>query len=130
MTDVRNKRVTVAGLGRFGGGIAVTRWLVEQGAAHVLVTDKDTPERLAESVKRLADLPVEFRLGEHREVDFTSADLVVASPAVPPTNEHVAAATRAGVPVTTEICLFVERCPCPIVGVTGTKGKSTTSTML
>ena len=79
MTDVRNKRVTVAGLGRFGGGIAVTRWLVEQGAGRVLVTDKDAADKLADSVKKLDGLPVEFRLGEHREEDFTSADLVVTS---------------------------------------------------
>jgi UDP-N-acetylmuramoylalanine--D-glutamate ligase len=130
MTDVRNKRVTVAGLGRFGGGIAVTRWLVEQGASRVLVTDKDPADKLADSVKKLDGLPVEFRLGEHREVDFTSADLVVTSPAVPPTSPYLLAAKNANVPVTTEIRLFVERCPCTILGVTGTKGKSTTSTML
>lgn len=130
MTDVRNKRVTVAGLGRFGGGIAVTRWLVEQGAASVLVTDKDSAEKLADSVKKLDGLPIEFRLGEHREEDFMSADLVVTSPAVPPTSPYLQAAFDAGVPITTEIRLFVERCPCTIVGVTGTKGKSTTSTLL
>src|SRR5687768_15081697 len=130
MTDVRNKRVTVAGLGRFGGGIAVTRWLVEQGAASVLVTDKDPADKLAESVRKLEGLPVEFRLGEHREADFAGADLVVTSPALPPTNKYLQAAKDAGVPVTTEIRLFVERCPATILGVTGTKGKSTTSTLL
>ncbi len=130
MTDVRNKRVTVAGLGRFGGGIAVTRWLVEQGARSVLVTDKDSAEKLAESVKKLGGLPVEFRLGEHREDDFTAADVVVTSPAVPPTSPYLIAAKNAGVPITTEIRLFVERCPCTILGVTGTKGKSTASTLL
>ena len=130
MTDVRNKRVTVAGLGRFGGGIAVTRWLVEQGAASVLVTDKDPADKLADSVKKLEGLPVEFRLGEHREADFAGADLVVTSPALPPTNPYLKAAKDAGVPVTTEIRLFVERCPATVLGVTGTKGKSTTSTLL
>lgn len=130
MTDVRNQRVTVAGLGRFGGGIAVTRWLIEQGAASVLVTDKDPAEKLADSVKKLDGLPVEFRLGEHRAEDFAAADLVVTSPALPPTNEYLRAAHDAGVPVTTEIRLFVERCPATIVGVTGTKGKSTTATLL
>src|SRR4051794_13646291 len=129
MTDVRNKRVTVAGLGRFGGGIAVTRWLGEQGAARVLVTDKDPAHKLAESVKKLEGLPVEFRLGEHHDEDFTGVDLVVTSPALPPSNKYLAAANNAGVHVTTEIKLFVERCPNTIVGVTGTKGKSTTSTL-
>ena len=127
--DVRNKRVTVAGLGRFGGGIAVARWLVGQGA-NVLVTDQDTREKLAASVAQLDGLPVEFRLGDQRDADFTGADLVVASPAIPPASPYLQAARAAGVTVTTEIRLFVERCPATIVGVTGTKGKSTTTAML
>ena len=127
--EIRNKRVTVAGLGRFGGGIAVARWLVENGAK-VLVTDQAPPEKLAASVAKLDGLPVEFRLGEQRESDFQNADLVVASPAISPTNTYLSIARSAGVPVTTEIRLFVERCPATILGVTGTKGKSTTTAML
>ncbi len=130
MQDVRGKRITVAGLGRFGGGTAVTRWLVEQGAARVLVTDRDPADKLAASVKELDGLPIEFRLGAHDRRDFTDADLVVASPAIPPRSEFVTAARDAGVPVTTEIRLFIERCPATIVAVTGTKGKSTTTTLL
>ena len=129
MEDFRGKRVTVAGLGRFGGGIEVSRWLVAQGA-RVLVTDRDPAEKLAESVKKLDGLPIAFRLGEHRESDFTTTDLVVTSPAIPPHNQYLKAARDAGVPVTTEIRLFIERCPCArVVGVTGTKGKSTTTAM-
>jgi UDP-N-acetylmuramoylalanine--D-glutamate ligase len=129
MQEVRGKRVTVAGLGRFGGQITVARWLVEQGA-RVLVTDQASSDKLADSVKQLEGLPIEFRLGEHRLEDFTSTDLIVASPAIPPTNEYLQAARSAGVPITTEIRLFIERCPVPIIGVTGTKGKSTTTAML
>jgi UDP-N-acetylmuramoylalanine--D-glutamate ligase len=130
MLDLRNKRVTVQGLGRFGGGIAVARWLAGQGA-RVLVTDKDPAEKLADSVKQLAGVPIEFRLGEHREDDFRNTDVVVASPAVPLNNQYLAAARSAGVPITTEIRLFVERLRAGrVVGVTGTKGKSTTTSML
>lgn len=129
MEDLRGKRVTVAGLGRFGGNIAASRWLVEQGA-HVMVTDMETRENLADSVKQLKDLPITWRLGEHREEDFTKADLIVASPAIPTTNAYLQAATKAGVPITTEIRLVVERCPAAIIGVTGTKGKSTTTALL
>src|SRR5690349_18577062 len=91
MDDLGHKRVTVAGLGRFGGGINVARWLVTQGA-RVLVTDKEPADKLAESVRQLDGLPVEFRLGEHRERDFTDADLVVPSPAVPPSSPFLIAA--------------------------------------
>jgi UDP-N-acetylmuramoylalanine--D-glutamate ligase len=130
MFDVRNKRVTVAGLGRFGGQIAAVKWLAQHGA-RVLVTDKSSADKLATSVKELEGLTnVEYRLGEHRESDFTGADLVVTSPAIPPTNPYLVAARQAGVPITTEIRLFIERCPAPIIGVTGTKGKSTTTALL
>src|SRR5436190_22735515 len=116
MMDLSGKRVTVAGLGRFGGGIAVSRWLVEQGA-EVLVTDEASEEALAESKKQLDGLPIEFHLGEHREEDFESADLIVASPAVPPSSRYLRRARERGIPITTEIRLFIERCPAPIVGV-------------
>ena len=118
------------GLGRFGGGIAVAKWLVGQGA-RVLVTDKDSRDSLADSIKQLAGLPIEFRLGEHRHEDFQNTSLVVASPAVPLNNLYLQTARAAGVPITTEIRLFLERCPAKrTLGVTGTKGKSTTTAML
>jgi UDP-N-acetylmuramoylalanine--D-glutamate ligase len=127
--DLRGKRITVAGLGHFGGNIAASRWLVEQGA-NVTVTDMAPAEKLADSVKQLEGLPITWRLGEHREEDFTKADVVVASPAIPTTNAYLQAASKARVPVTTEIRLVVERCPATVVGVTGTKGKSTTTALL
>jgi UDP-N-acetylmuramoylalanine--D-glutamate ligase len=127
MTHVRNQRVTVLGLGHFGGGIAVSRWLVEQGAT-VTVVDDAPAERLADSVAQLAGLPIDFRLGPDQPL--APADLIVASPAIPPHHPQLIAARAAGAAVTTEICLFAERCPAPVFGVTGTKGKSTTSTLL
>jgi len=129
INNLSAQRVTVMGLGRFGGGINVAKWLVSQGA-QVLVTDRDPADKLADSIKQLDGLPITFRLGEHREDDFTSANLVVTSPAVAPNHPCLVAARRAGVPVSTEIVLFVERCPATILAVTGTKGKSTTTAML
>lgn len=129
MDDLKNKRITVAGLGRFGGGISVARWLCAQGAT-VLVTDKDPADKLADSVKQLDGLDIQFVLGEHRIGDFTSCDLVVTSPAIPPSSEFIVAAKDAGVSVTTEIRLFIERCPAKIIGITATKGKSTTTALL
>ncbi len=122
-------RVTVAGLGHFGGGIAVSRWLVEQGA-QVCVTDKAEAKSLGGSLSELAGLPIDFHLGGHEVADFELADLVVASPAIAPKNEFLESARARGVPVTTEIRLFIERCPARIIGITGTKGKSTATAML
>src|SRR5438876_11368376 len=107
MQSLAGKRVTVAGLGRFGGGINVSKWLVEQGA-RVLVTDMAKPEALDEAVRELRGLPIEMVLGQHREADFQETDLVVASPAVPPRSRFLDLARAKGVPITTEIRLFIE----------------------
>jgi len=96
--ELGGKRVTVAGLGKFGGNIAAARWLVEQGAT-VLVSDHWPREKLESSVAQLADLPIEWHLGDQRPEDFTSADLIVASPAIPPHHPLLLAAQKAGVPV-------------------------------
>ncbi|HEV7300195.1 MAG TPA: UDP-N-acetylmuramoyl-L-alanine--D-glutamate ligase [Tepidisphaeraceae bacterium] len=127
--ELKGQHVTVAGLGRFGGGISVAKWLVEQGA-NVLVTDQASAAELIDSIEQLDGLPIELRLGNQRVEDFTQTDLVVANPAIPIGSPFLQAAREANVPITTEIRLFVERCPAPIVGVTGTKGKSTTTALL
>ncbi|MFW6132756.1 MAG: UDP-N-acetylmuramoyl-L-alanine--D-glutamate ligase [Planctomycetota bacterium] len=122
------RRVTVAGLGRFGGGVSAVRWLCSQGA-NVTVSDLADAEALSESLERIADLDATLHLGGHQEADFTRAELIVVNPAIPPEMPLLAAAEDAGVPRTTEMNLFLARCPAPVVGVTGTVGKSTTTAM-
>lgn len=129
LSDWTNKRVTVMGLGRFGGGVGVTRWLARQGA-RVLVTDQLPAEKLSDALAQIADCGAQLVLGAHREQDFRDSDLVVVNPAVPPTSPYLRCAERAGVPITTEINLFVERCRARSVGVTGSVGKSTTTAMI
>ncbi len=120
--------VTVIGLGRFGGGVGVTRWLCGQGA-RVTVSDQAPAEELAESVAALDGLDVALHLGGHHTADITSADLLVVNPAVPKDAPLLAVAAAAGVPRTTEINLFLQRCRAPVVGITGSVGKSTTTAM-
>jgi len=129
MSEFASKRVTVMGLGRFGGGIGVTRWLAEQGA-RVTVTDLADADGLAESLRQLDGLDVELHLGGHREADFVDTDLVVASPAVPKDSAFLRLARERSVPVTSEMNLFFQRCPGRVVGVTGSAGKSTTTAMI
>jgi len=126
--SMSDKRITVVGLGHFGGGVGATRWLCSQGAK-VTVSDKADASQLAESIESLGDLEVELHLGGHDERDFLGADLLVVSPAVPRDMPFLEAAQLAGVPRTTEINLFLERCGAPVVGITGSVGKSTTSAM-
>ena len=129
--DLRGRRVVVMGLGRFGGGVGVTRFLVARGAK-VLVTDSDKPEDLRDSVKQLEGLDVAFKLGGHETNDFADADLIVVNPAVKPGNEYLAAARAAGVPLTSEIRLLTRLLPSRLrtIGITGSAGKSTTTAMV
>ena len=140
MRDIPNRlngtRVTVMGLGRFGGGLGVTRWLVGQGA-QVLLTDRADATALAAPLDALRSEVdagrVRLRLGEHREGDFIDTDLVIANPAVPaPWDDPLLMAARhAGTPVTTEIRLAIDRLDRDrTVGITGSAGKSSTSSMI
>lgn len=117
------------GLGSFGGGVGAARYLAGHGA-QVTVTDQKSGEELSDSVKALDGLGIRFVLGRHEFSDFTGADMVVVSPGVPGSSEFVEAARRAGVILTTEIGLFVERCPARICGITGSNGKTTTVSMI
>ena len=120
------RRVTVMGLGLQGGGVEVVRFLATRGA-RVTVTDKRPAEKLRESLDAIAGLGVETVLGLHREEDFTSAEVVVANPAVAPQNPLLVAARAAGAEVTSEMALFLAACPARIALITGTQGKSSTT---
>lgn len=126
----QGKQVLVMGLGRFGGGIGVTRWLVGQGA-RVSVTDLADAAALADSMKALDGLDVTYRLGGHDEADLDGVDLIVVSPAVDKNkSEFFQRAVARGLPWTSETNLFFERCQGQIVGITGSVGKSTTTAMI
>jgi UDP-N-acetylmuramoylalanine--D-glutamate ligase len=131
MIDLHNKRILVFGLGVHGGGIGVARWLVKQGA-RVTVTDLKTAEQLQSALDALSDLPIEYVLGEHREQDFLTADLIIRNPAVPRESKWLTFAREHNIPVEMEMSLFVERLPrgmAQVIGITGTKGKTTTTLM-
>jgi UDP-N-acetylmuramoylalanine--D-glutamate ligase len=129
--DLRGKRVTLIGLGTRRGGLGVARYLVSQGA-QVTVTDQRPAEALAEPLSALAGLPIRYVLGRHEERDFTprGADLVVRNPGVPRRAPLLELARSHGVAIEMEMSLFFRACPAPIIGVTGTKGKTTVSTLL
>ncbi|GAB4195554.1 MAG: UDP-N-acetylmuramoyl-L-alanine--D-glutamate ligase [Roseiflexaceae bacterium] len=129
MTELRGKRALVMGLGVHGGGLGVARFLAGQGA-DVTVTDLRGPELLRSSLDALADLPIRFVLGEHRDVDFQNADLVVRNPGVPRESRYLQIARAAGAQIEMEMTLFFRLCPGPILGITGTKGKTTTTTLV
>jgi UDP-N-acetylmuramoylalanine--D-glutamate ligase len=122
------RRVTVFGLGRFGGGVGVTRWLCEQGA-RVTVVDQASAESLAASIDQLADCRFDLHLGAPRREDFTDCELLVVNPAIGPENPSVQLARQSGAKITTEIQLLLQRCPAQVIGITGSVGKSTVTAM-
>ncbi len=129
LSDFNGKRVIVMGLGLFGGGVAVTRFLARHGA-RVTVTDLKGESKLAVSLEKLRGVDVRFVLGRHVDSDFTDADLVIVNPAVPRDSPYLELAREHGVPFETETNLFFKLCPAPIIGVTGSNGKTTTTTLI
>jgi UDP-N-acetylmuramoylalanine--D-glutamate ligase len=126
----RGIRVTIMGLGLFGGGVGAARFFAERGA-QVTVTDKRSEQVLNSSIESLADLPVRFVLGRHDEADFTSADVVVVNPGVPDDSSFVKLAREAGVRIEREMNLLFKLTPNnPKLAITGSNGKSTTTALL
>ncbi|HHT9137309.1 MAG TPA: UDP-N-acetylmuramoyl-L-alanine--D-glutamate ligase [Candidatus Wunengus sp. YC60] len=126
--EFKNKKITVMGLGLFGGGVGVAQFLARQGA-HVTVTDLRNVTELSPSLKQLEGLPISYKLGGHHEEDFTNADMVIVNPAVPKNSKFIQIARNNHVTIDTEINIFFKLCPAPIIGITGSNGKSTTTTL-
>ena len=131
-SEFNGSRVLVMGLGRFGGGLGVTRYMLTQGAG-VLLNDRDSADALAEPLQQLGthpDLRVVF--GSHDEALLDGIDTLVVNPAVPHPWDHpfVVAAQRRGVRITTEIEIAYRLLdPGKVIAITGSAGKSTTSAM-
>lgn len=126
---LKKMKVTVMGLGLHGGGVGVVNWLIRQGAT-VLVTDLREKKILLPSLGKIKSKKVTFVLGRHRLQDFSRADLIIKNPGVPRDSAYLALARKKGIPIETDISLFFRLCPAPIIGVTGTKGKSTTTMLI
>ncbi len=125
--DLENKAVVVVGLGVTG--VAVARFLKKRGAK-VIVTDRASEEKLEPRVRSLHEMGVTTELGGHRAETFDKADLVVMSPGVDHAIEPVRRANDQGIPVIGEIELASRFITEPIVAVTGTNGKTTTTEIL
>lgn len=129
-TNYRNRRVTVMGLGTFGGGVGAVRFLAERGAI-ITVTDLRTETQLAEALKELHGVEVaHWKLGGHDLRDFLAADLIVVNPAVRPEHPILQRCRAEGIPCTSEMNLFWQYNRASILAVTGSNGKSTTTALL
>ncbi|MCG2686216.1 UDP-N-acetylmuramoyl-L-alanine--D-glutamate ligase [Candidatus Parcubacteria bacterium] len=127
----KGKRILIAGLGI--SNVEVVRYLAGRGLGSLVITDLKPEGQLRERGDEVRKVfpAAEFVLGRHREEDFLNADLIIRNPSVPLDAPPIRKAVAAGVPVETDISLFFKLCPSPnIIGVTGTKGKTTTATFL
>ena len=126
--DIKNKHVTIMGLGLNGGGEAAVKFFLKKGA-YVLATDMKSQKDLQPTIDRLsADKEIDtsrltYRLGEHRIEDFEKADCVIKNPGVKYQGNKYLAAAKA---IETDLSIFLRFTDCPIIAVTGSKGKSST----
>lgn len=127
MQNLRGANVVVIGLGI--EGIDLVRFAASEGA-RVTVSDRRTADELREALDAIADSDAQLSLGANRPEDARGADVVLVSQGVPSDNPAVAAATEAGIPISTMLELFMQRCPAPVTGITGSAGKTTTTALV
>ena len=124
------KKITQMGLGLLGRGAGDAMFLAAQGA-DLIVTDLKTKEELGEPAEKLEAFPnVTLVLGEHRIEDFEKRDLVIYSASIPKTSSYLVHAKEQGIPLTMSSALFAKYTPATVVGITGTRGKSTVAYLL
>jgi UDP-N-acetylmuramoylalanine--D-glutamate ligase len=124
---LKNKKVTVIGLGR--SGFAAAKFSLEQKAS-VRVTDGSEKKEVLENAGFLRSLGAEVETGRHTEDFIAGSDLVVTSPGVPKKSDPLVWAIQKKIPVISEVELAFLFCKGLIVGVTGSNGKTTTSTLI
>jgi UDP-N-acetylmuramoylalanine--D-glutamate ligase len=120
--NFKGKKVAV--LGAAVEGLSLARFLVKKGA---VITICDKKDRLpAETIVK----GVEYRLGQNYLNNLTDFEVIFRSPGIPYFTPEIQAAQKAGVEISSQTKLFFDLCPCQIIGVTGTKGKGTTATLI
>ncbi len=107
----------------------MARYCAEHGA-ELRITDMRHADQLQPALKALQDIKAEYIWGRHRDEDIDWADIIVRNPGVPPSHPLLARARAQGKPVEMEIAYFIRNCPARLIAVTGTKGKTTTTTVL
>jgi UDP-N-acetylmuramoylalanine--D-glutamate ligase len=125
-----DKKVLIFGLGLNDGGLGMAEYFLKQGAK-VTITDSKTREELAEPISVLSKYKdVTYHLGGHIEKDFIENDIIVRNPGIKPDNKYLKLARDFGKEIVMEMALFHKLAPCSTIGVTGTRGKSTTTTLI
>jgi UDP-N-acetylmuramoylalanine--D-glutamate ligase len=130
----KDKKITLMGLGLLGRGLGDARFFAAQGA-ELIITDLKTAADLAPSIAALKDFPnITYHLGEHHLEDFENRDLIIRAPNAPLDSPFLAHARERGIPIEMDSSLFAKLCGerslAPIVGITGTRGKTTVTHLI
>ncbi|HUX87364.1 MAG TPA: UDP-N-acetylmuramoyl-L-alanine--D-glutamate ligase, partial [Chloroflexota bacterium] len=126
--EIAGRHFTLIGLGR-RTHVALARFLVRHGA-HVRISEHKPLDDLRDELSLIADLSVEIQAGGHHPEHLREADAVFVTPGAPRDLPILTEARRRGIPITNEIELVFERCRAPIVGITGSAGKTTTTSLV
>lgn len=127
----KGKRVTVFGVGLNRGALSTIKFLLAAGVREIVATDIKTKEDLAPTLAELSKFKnITYVLGQHRPEDFTQTDMVVKNPIIPWTNEYIKLALAHQVPVEMDASIFIQLTKQPMIGITGTKGKTTTASLV
>lgn len=126
MNNYQGKRVLIIGAAR--QGLALARYMVNQGAS-VTLNDKQSADQMRSTLDQMTDFEINWVLGEHPLSLLDATDLVCISGGVPLTLPLVATALQRGIPVTNDSQVFMENVKAPVVGITGSAGKTTTTTL-
>ncbi len=129
-TFFKGKNITMLGLGLLGRGVNVAKFLASLGA-NLTITDLKDAQALEASLKQLKKFPnITYRLGEHRLEDFRNRDMIIKAAGVPLDSPFIAEAKKHKIPVEMDASLFAKFSPATIIGITGTRGKTTVTSLI
>jgi UDP-N-acetylmuramoylalanine--D-glutamate ligase len=127
LASLRGKRVGIVGLGREGVDLAL---FLARAGAHVMVSDQAMPDALRDATRQLDGLEIEYRIGGQGEADLLDREEVFVSPGVPQEIPMLESARQRGIALSSATELFFDLCPGRIVGITGSSGKTTTTSLV
>jgi len=126
--DFKDKKIAILGLGE--ENVALTNFILEKGALDVTLLDEKTEQELTGFLSRIQSQDIKTKFGENYLQNLSDFELVFRTPGIHYLHPEIQLAQKNGTEISSQTKLFFSLCPCPIVGVTGTKGKGTTSTLI
>ncbi len=127
MTDWAGKKVLMIGAAR--QGIALSRYLANKGAK-VILNDRRSDEELTAAREKLEGLAISWETGDHPIEILDGVDMVCLSGGIPLDLPLVQAAVQCNIPLSNDSQIFLEAAPCPVIGITGSSGKTTTTALV